>query len=47
MAAETYAKYGATVILLGRTIHKLESVCDAIEKAGSTEAAIYPLNLTP
>lgn len=45
VAAETFASHGATVILLGRTIHKLEKVYDAIEKAGNPEAAIYPLNL--
>jgi NAD(P)-dependent dehydrogenase (short-subunit alcohol dehydrogenase family) len=40
-----FAKYGATVILLGRTIRKLESVYDEIEKAGYPQAAIYPMNL--
>lgn len=45
MAAETFAAYGATVILLGRTIAKLESVYDAIEEAGHPQPAIYPMNL--
>lgn len=44
-AARTYAKYGATVILLGRTTHKLEQVYDEIINDGSPEPAIYPLNL--
>jgi NAD(P)-dependent dehydrogenase (short-subunit alcohol dehydrogenase family) len=45
MAAETFGKYGATVILLGRTIPKLEKVYDAIDEAGGPQPAIYPLNL--
>ena len=45
VAAKTYAAHGATVILLGRTIHKLEDVYDEIVQAGSPEPAIYPLNL--
>lgn len=44
-AAETFAAHGATVILLGRTVRKLESVYDAIEQAGHPRPAIYPLNL--
>ncbi len=44
-AAYFYAKYGATVILLGRTIRKLESIYDEIEAAGYSQAAIYPMNL--
>jgi NAD(P)-dependent dehydrogenase (short-subunit alcohol dehydrogenase family) len=40
-----FAQHGATVILLGRTIRKLESVYDEIEKAGYPQAAIYPMNL--
>lgn len=44
-AASTFAKYGATVILLGRTTRKLEAVYDTIEKAGYPQAAIYPMNL--
>ena len=39
------AKRGATVILLGKTIHKLESVYDEIVEAGGTEPAIYPMDL--
>ncbi|WP_049721783.1 YciK family oxidoreductase [Gilvimarinus polysaccharolyticus] len=44
-AAMTYAAYGATVILLGRTLSKLELVYDAIEAAGHKQPAIYPMNL--
>jgi NAD(P)-dependent dehydrogenase (short-subunit alcohol dehydrogenase family) len=43
-AALACAKHGATVILLGRTIKKLEAVYDEIGAAGGS-AAIYPLNL--
>lgn len=39
------ATHGATVVLLGRTLAKLESVYDAIESAGGAQPAIYPLNL--
>ena len=45
-AALTYAKFGATVILLGRTTSKLEAVYDEIEENGWPQAAIYPMNLT-
>jgi len=44
-AAKSFAAHGATVILLGRTVRKLEEVYDAIEAAGHPQAAIYPLNL--
>ncbi len=44
-AAESFAAHGATVILLGRNIRKLERVYDAIEKNGGPQPAIYPLNL--
>jgi len=43
-AALAYARHGATVILLGRTIAKLESTYDAIEEAGGSQPAIFPLN---
>ncbi len=39
------AKHGATVILLGRTVHKLESVYDQIVDASCPQPALYPLNL--
>ncbi|MGD8643865.1 MAG: YciK family oxidoreductase [Chromatiales bacterium] len=44
-AALAFAAHGATVILLGRTIKKLEDVYDQIEAAGGNQPAIYPLNL--
>ncbi len=44
-AALSFAKHGATVILLGRTTEKLEAVYDEIENAGYPQAAIYPLHL--
>lgn len=44
-AAKTYAKYGAKVILLGRTIKKLESIYDEINKAEYPRPAIYPMDL--
>jgi NAD(P)-dependent dehydrogenase (short-subunit alcohol dehydrogenase family) len=44
-AAIACATHGATVILLGRTIAKLEAVYDAIETAGGVQPAIYPMNL--
>ncbi len=39
------AGHGATVILLGRTVHKLEAVYDQIIDAGGPQPALYPLNL--
>lgn len=45
VAAKTFAAYGATVVLLGRTVSKLEKVYDEIELSGGPQAAIYPLNL--
>lgn len=44
-AALSYAKHGATVILLGRTVSKLESVYDEIESLGYAKPAIIPMNL--
>lgn len=44
-AAKTLAAHGATVILLGRTIHKLENIYDEIKAQGSPEAIILPLDL--
>jgi NAD(P)-dependent dehydrogenase (short-subunit alcohol dehydrogenase family) len=45
VAAESFAAHGATVILLGRTLAKLEQVYDAIESVGGAQPAIYPMNL--
>ncbi len=39
------AGLGAQVVLLGRTVKKLEAVYDAIETAGGATPAIYPLHL--
>lgn len=44
-AAMDCARLGATVILLGRTLEKLEAVYDEIESAGHGKPAIYPLDL--
>ncbi|MEQ1779234.1 MAG: SDR family NAD(P)-dependent oxidoreductase, partial [Nitrosomonas sp.] len=44
VAALTYADYGATVILHGRKVEKLERVYDEIEALGKAQAVIYPLN---
>ncbi|MDX5298802.1 MAG: YciK family oxidoreductase [Gammaproteobacteria bacterium] len=44
-AALTFARHGATLVLLGRTISKLEALYDDIEKLGAPQPAIVPLNL--
>lgn len=44
-AALAYAAHGATVILSGRTVKKLEATYDAIEAAGGAQPAIVPLDL--
>jgi len=44
-AALTYAKLGASVILLGKTLNKLENVYDEILALGLAEPAIIPLDL--
>ncbi|MBR9827589.1 MAG: YciK family oxidoreductase [Oceanospirillales bacterium] len=44
-AAWHYAAQGATVILLGRTLERLESLYDEIEAAGYPKPAIAPMNL--
>jgi NAD(P)-dependent dehydrogenase (short-subunit alcohol dehydrogenase family) len=44
-AAISYASHGATVILLGRTVAKLEGVYDEIRAAGGSEPAITPMDL--
>ena len=43
-AALSGAAHGATVVLLGRTLSKLEAVYDAIEAAGGKQPAIFPIN---
>lgn len=45
VAAKTFANHGATVILLGKTIPKLEKVYDDIVNSGAPQPAIYPLDL--
>lgn len=45
-AAQTYARLGATIVLLGRDLQKLEQVYDAIEKAGHPQPAIIPMNFS-
>ncbi|MCI0749799.1 MAG: SDR family NAD(P)-dependent oxidoreductase [Nevskiales bacterium] len=39
------ARHGAIVVLLGRTVKRLESTYDAIRAAGGAEPALYPMNL--
>ncbi|HWY25083.1 MAG TPA: SDR family NAD(P)-dependent oxidoreductase [Nevskia sp.] len=43
--AKACAQHGATVVLLGRNVKKLEKVYDEIESAGGPSPAIYPMNL--
>ncbi len=45
VAALEYAAHGATVILHGRKVDKLESVYDEIESVGGAQAAIFPFDL--
>ncbi|HEX6592604.1 MAG TPA: YciK family oxidoreductase [Moraxellaceae bacterium] len=45
-AAKQYAALGATVILHGRSLARLEAVYDEIEKAGGAQPAIVPLDLS-
>ena len=44
-AALSCAQHGATVILAGRTVAKLEQVYDAIIASGGAEPVIYPIDL--
>ncbi len=39
------ARHGATVVLMGRSVRKLESVYDEIEAAGGPQPAAIPLDL--
>jgi NAD(P)-dependent dehydrogenase (short-subunit alcohol dehydrogenase family) len=43
-AAMAYAAHGATVILVGRTVERLEDIYDEIEAAGYPQPAIVPMN---
>ncbi|PCJ34157.1 MAG: YciK family oxidoreductase [Moraxellaceae bacterium] len=44
-AALSFAKLGATIVLLGRSQEKLDDVYDLIESSGGPQPAIVPLNL--
>lgn len=44
-AALSYARHGATVLLLGKTLEKLEQTYDAIGAAGGPEPALMTLDL--
>jgi NAD(P)-dependent dehydrogenase (short-subunit alcohol dehydrogenase family) len=44
-AAIHYAKHGATVILLGRSVRQLEQVYDHILAIGGPQPAIFPMDL--
>lgn len=44
-AALAFARLGASLILLGKTVEKLEQVYDQIEREGGAQPAIVPLNL--
>ncbi|MEX2132293.1 MAG: YciK family oxidoreductase [Pseudohongiellaceae bacterium] len=44
-AAQSFAAHGATVILSGRTVSKLEAVYDSIERLNPGRAVIQPLDL--
>lgn len=44
-AAETFAAHGATVILLGRTLSKLEQVHDRIVSAGHPQPLLFELDM--
>ena len=43
-AAEAYAAHGATVLLVGRTVFRLEDTYDAIVQAGNPQPYIFPLD---
>lgn len=45
-AAKIYARHGASIVLTGRTSHKLEAVYDEIMNEGHAEPAIFPLDLS-
>lgn len=45
-AALAWAALGATIVLLGRDLQKLEAVYDEIEKAGHPQPAIIPMNFS-
>lgn len=45
MAAKTYAEHGATVVLTGRSVAKLEATYDALVAGGGPEPAMLPFDL--
>jgi NAD(P)-dependent dehydrogenase (short-subunit alcohol dehydrogenase family) len=45
ITAITFAKQGATIILIGRTQAKLEATYDTIQAQGLPEALIFPMDL--
>lgn len=45
VASLNYARYGATVLLLGKTLSKLEYVYDEIESFGGKQPLMLPMNL--
>jgi NAD(P)-dependent dehydrogenase (short-subunit alcohol dehydrogenase family) len=45
VAAETFARHGASVILHGRDVARIEAVYDAIQANGGPKPAILPLDL--
>jgi len=45
-AALAFARHGATVILLGRKVAKLEKVYDEIVQAGGAQPAIFPVDMS-
>lgn len=45
-AAKSFAAHGATVILTGKTVPKLEIVYDEIVAANNPEPAIYPIDFS-
>ncbi len=44
-AAKAFAAHGATVIMLARSVPKLEAIYDEIINAGHPQPAIYPMDL--
>jgi len=44
-ASLAFARLGATVILLGRTVKKLEATYDEIMAAGGAQPAIFPMDI--
>ncbi|MBT3196500.1 MAG: YciK family oxidoreductase [Gammaproteobacteria bacterium] len=45
-AAESYAAHGATVLLVGRTLFRLEDTYDAIVTAGHPQPYLFPLDFS-